>query len=537
MPHARILALAPVSLALLGALGCFTGKSNDDDAGDDLATETAETEDSDTTDDDTTTESDTNTDEPETTTDDSTDDATTGPCTQEGCECDASEGSCDPSLVCIDNVCVSPVCGNGTPEGTEQCDDGNDVDGDGCDADCSFTEILYVDPSYQNTCVLIEGGRVRCWGANYVGQLGYGHTDDIGDNETPADVGDVMLPEPGVELTMGDSHTCVLLADSAVRCWGQGSCGKLGYGNVNNIGDDEFPVSIIDVPIGGAALEVDAGGSQTCARLNDGKMRCWGCGSGGQLGYANANNIGDDEPPANAGDVPVGGAVIAQSTGIGHTCAILANGAIRCWGQGFDGRLGYGNTNSIGDNETPAAAGNVPAIPLGLPPTTKATALALGLNMSCALFDTGDVLCWGSNFGGQLGQGNTTTIGDDEFPATLAPIDLGAPAVSISAGDTHVCALLETDEVICWGSNTSGQLGRGNTLPIGDDETPASLGPIDLGAPVKQIDAGGNHTCAVLMNNQVRCWGINGDGELGLGNTNNVGDDELPTAVEPVQIF
>lgn len=530
MSTARSLTFTIPASLLLGLLGCFN-PSGDPVADDDVDTESEST--------DTTTE-DTSEDTTETTTETETEttetETDTGPCTELGCECDGSEGSCDPALICLDGACAEPVCGNGQQEGLEQCDDGNAAAGDGCDPDCTYTEVLYIDSAYQNVCVLIEGGRVRCWGKNNLGELGYGHTDDIGDDETPAQVGDVMLPEPGIELTMGDAHACVLLADDAVRCWGQGSCGKLGYGNTNNIGDDEFPVSIIDVPIGGAALEVDAGGSQTCARLNDGKLRCWGCGSGGQLGYGNSIDVGDNEPPANAGDVPVGGAVIAQATGIGHTCAILANGAIRCWGGGFSGQLGYGNTASIGDNETPASAGNVPAIPMGLPPTTKATALALGF-MSCALYDSGEVLCWGGNSSGELGQGNTNPIGDNEAPATLPAIDLGGPALAISAGDNFVCALLESQEAICWGSNSSGQLGYGNTNNIGDDETPASVGPIDLGGPVKQIDAGGTQACAILENNDVYCWGSNFDGQLGYGNTINIGDDEAPTAAGPVQIF
>ncbi|MFO7566921.1 MAG: hypothetical protein R6X02_30030 [Enhygromyxa sp.] len=458
-------------------------------------------------------------------------------CTGEGCPC-VDHDACDEDLYCsASGECTQAVCGDANVEPGEQCDDGNDIDGDGCDVDCTFTEVLYVDASYQNTCVLIEGGRVRCWGKNNLGQLGYGHTDDIGDDETPASVGDVMLPEPGVELTMGDSHSCILMADMAVRCWGYGLNGRLGYGNTENIGDDEFPVSIVDVPIGGAALEVDAGGAHTCARLNDGKLRCWGAAFSGQLGYGNTETIGDNEFPLSAGDVPVGAAVVHVATGISHTCAITANGMIRCWGSGSGGALGYGNTNNIGDDEPANSAGNVPAIPMGLPPTTKATKLALGF-MSCALYETGDVLCWGPNYSGELGQGHTNNIGDDEAPGSAPPIDLGGAAVAITAGDAHVCALLDTKEVVCWGANHYGQLGYGHTDNIGDDETPASAGAVQVGGPVKQVDAGGNHTCAILEEtNEVVCWGINFDGELGRGHTDHIGDDELPVDAGPIELF
>jgi alpha-tubulin suppressor-like RCC1 family protein len=80
----------------------------------------------------------------------------------------------------------------------------------------------------------------------------------------------------------------------------------------------------------------------------------------GQLGYGNTNTIGDDETPASAGDVDVGETVTQISAGAAHTCALLASGNIRCWGQGSDGRLGYGNQSDIGDDETPVSAGNVP---------------------------------------------------------------------------------------------------------------------------------------------------------------------------------
>src|SRR5690606_20566831 len=252
--------------------------------------------------------------------------------------------------------------------------------------------------------------------------------------------------------------------------WGDGNGGRLGYGNTENIGDDEFTVSITDVMVGGAVLEVVAGGSHTCARLDNGKVRCWGNGGVGQLGYGNTSNIGDDEAPQSAGDVPVGAAVTSLAAGYQHTCAITASGTARCWGRGTGGRLGYGSFLGIGDDEPASAAGDVSAIPMGLPPTTKVTAIALSISTTCALYETGDVLCWGS---GSLGQGmGDLTIGDDELPSTLPPISLPAPAVAITAGDTHACALLDNAEAVCWGFNGAGQLGYGDTEPVGDDETP-----------------------------------------------------------------
>ena len=101
-----------------------------------------------------------------------------------------------------------------------------------------------------------------------------------------------------------------------------------------------------------------AGFIHICALLDTGAVRCWGFGADGQLGYGNTNNIGDDEVPASAGDVDLGGTVVQIASGGFHTCALLDTGTARCWGRGADGQLGYGNIVWIGDDEVPASAGD-----------------------------------------------------------------------------------------------------------------------------------------------------------------------------------
>jgi alpha-tubulin suppressor-like RCC1 family protein len=147
-----------------------------------------------------------------------------------------------------------------------------------------------------------------------------------------------------------------------VRCWGRGDNGRLGYGNEANIGDNENPSSAGDVAIGSTVGEIIAAQDHTCAKTDSGSIYCWGEGTYGKLGYGNVNSIGDDETPASAGSVVIGGVVSQLSAGdMGvHTCALLETNAIRCWGNGGHGRLGYGNTNNIGDDETPMSAGDVP---------------------------------------------------------------------------------------------------------------------------------------------------------------------------------
>jgi alpha-tubulin suppressor-like RCC1 family protein len=192
--------------------------------------------------------------------------------------------------------------------------------------------------------------------------LGYGNKNTIGDDETPATAGDVNLGGTAVQVAAGAAHTCALLDTGEVRCWGVGNSGALGYGNQNDIGDDEVPASAGAVAVGGRVIELSSGGTaNTCALLEGGRVRCWGSGAFGQNGYGNTQNIGDDETPASAGDVDVGGPVVQLDSAIFKTCALLDSGRVRCWGNGGFGALGYGNGETIiGDDETPASAGDVP---------------------------------------------------------------------------------------------------------------------------------------------------------------------------------
>src|SRR5262249_13656248 len=159
-----------------------------------------------------------------------------------------------------------------------------------------------------------------------------------------------------------------------------------------------------DVDVGGKVTQVVEGDNHTCALLTTGAVRCWGDASFGQLGYANTNLIGDDETPASAGDVPVlsatelsaGEQVTQLSTGGNHACARLSTGAVRCWGQTDSGELGYGNTVQIGDDETPASAGDVPVLSATeLSAGERVTQIAGGGNTACARLSTGAVRCWG----------------------------------------------------------------------------------------------------------------------------------------------
>ena len=403
-------------------------------------------------------------------------------------------------------------------------------------------DVTQITAGTDHTCALLDTGVVRCWGWGGLGQLGYGNISSIGDNETPADAGDVDVGGAVVQIDAGHAHTCAVLDTGAVRCWGSGGFSNLGYGNTSNIGDNETPATAGDVDVGGTVAQIASGTFHTCALLDTGAVRCWGAGGAGRLGYNNAITIGDNETPAtayaslpNGGDVGVGGTVAQIAVSKHHTCALLDTGAVRCWGLGTNGRLGYATTTNIGDDETPADAGDVDV-------GGTVAQIVAGEEHTCALLDTGAVRCWGVGGSGRLGYGNDNNIGDDETPASAGDVAVGGTVVQIDAGGFHTCALLDTGTVRCWGAGGAGRLGYGNTLNIGGNATPASAyasmpngGNVDIGGIAVQI-ATGSHTCPLLDTGAVRCWGSSGSGKLGYSNSHSIGDNETPASAGDVDI-
>ena len=155
--------------------------------------------------------------------------------------------------------------------------------------------------------------------------------------------------------------------------------------------------------------------------------------------------------------------------------------------------------------------------------------LSLGANgyHTCAVTDSGAVKCWGLNEHGQLGDGSTT--------GSLVPVDvvgLGAGIRSVAAGYEHTCAVTTAGAVKCWGANESGELGDGSTTD--------RLAPVDvqgLAADVVSVTAGGDYsggqTCALMATGSIVCWGNNGSGQLGDGTTTNRSTPTTVTARGP----
>ncbi|WP_037583321.1 RCC1 domain-containing protein [Stigmatella aurantiaca] len=390
----------------------------------------------------------------------------------------------------------------------------------------SGLNIIAAGDSY--TCVMLNGGTMRCWGNNTYGQLGYGNTGTVGDSEKPYTAGDIPLAGigGGIKVAVGGNHACALLESGLVRCWGNNTYGQLGYNTVEHVGDGEAISHYGYVNVGGFVVKIAAGSWHTCALLDTGKVRCWGLNNYGQLGYGNTQNIGDNEHPWTAGDVQVGGIVKDIAAGFDHTCALLEGGKVRCWGFNNYGQLGYGNTQLIGDNEHPSVAGDVNVggsvqqlatgyyntcallttgyvrcwgyngsgqlgyghasnvnSPLSAGDVNtggKVFQVAMGQHHTCALLNSGSVKCWGNGGGGRLGYGNTV----DYVSPPSATVNLGgAIAFQIAAGYSHSCVQLSTGAARCWGTNNYGQLGYGHTQAIGDNEHPFTAGDIQFLEP------------------------------------------------------
>ena len=393
-----------------------------------------------------------------------------------------------------------------------------------------------------HTCALLDDATVKCWGKGEFGRLGYGNEQDRGDQAN--EMGDLLAPvdlgsgRTAVQISTGRFHTCALLDNARIKCWGGGAQGRLGYGDEQRRGDDPNEMGdslpFIDLGTGQTPVQISTGGYHTCALLDDSTIKCWGAGGRGQLGYGNdedrgdrANQMGDMLPAINLG---TGRTTVQIAAGDLHTCAVLDDGTAKCWGEGDNGRLGYGDTFDRGDRSSEMGNG-LPVVDLGTGRT--AAQISKGEAHTCALLDDGTVKCWGANDRGQLGYGDTLSRGNgpSEMGDNLPVVDLGTgrTALHVSTGAQHTCALLDDATVKCWGEAGGGRLGNGDGFRNRGndaDEMGDFLPIVDLGngRTAIQISTGDFHTCALLDDATVKCWGNAASGQLGYGNHQNRGD-------------
>jgi alpha-tubulin suppressor-like RCC1 family protein len=327
-------------------------------------------------------------------------------------------------------------------------------------------------------------------------------------------------------IAAGASHSCALRGDGTVSCWGSNSGGALG--------DGTFLASTTNASVVGLsnAVAVKAGFSFTCALKSDASVNCWGSNSSGQLGATSSAS-------ASASALAVSGLSDAVAIAVGqrHACAIRSNSTVACWGANGYGQLGDGSLNQ--SNVSIAVKGYG-----GTGTLSGVVALSLGEGHSCALMGNGTMACWGWNGKGQLGQGlrvdpNGVSVDDLLDSNVPKPVSNFSGVVALASGSPnaeHNCALKADSSVWCWGYNNAGQLGDGTLVRkstpvavLGLAGSAAAYAAGTVKTPrVYTVAIGAEHSCAIGDAGLVYCWGANAQGQLGdASNTNS----SLPTDV------
>ncbi len=360
-------------------------------------------------------------------------------------------------------------------------------------------------------CAITHTTGVQCWGLGTSGQLG---NNTILSSNTAVDVIDAatgQLLTGAASLSSGPSHTCVIMADATVKCWGLGTSGQLGNAASLTSGTAVTVVTAAGGPALTGVVEVSAGSAHTCARLDTGLAKCWGAGTNGRLGRAStaSSSVPVDvrTSATNAVALPYVRRIIASSA---HTCAIVdtaqAIGVVKCWGAGANGRLGRG---LLTDSTSPI---DVRTSATDTTPLSGVRDLSSLDSSTCVVTADRGVKCWGLNTSGQLGNVSPPHFATE----SSTPVDVAglSSARQVVSGTAFNCALLTDGVAECWGLNTSGQLASGSVAA-----TSRLPKPVSGLASITDLAVGTNHTCAVLPDRTVKCWGTNTAWQLGVGSS------------------
>lgn len=378
-----------------------------------------------------------------------------------------------------------------------------------------------------HACAIRAGGTVWCWGYAAYGNIGDGTLGDPDFLRTsPVKVRRGSTTLKGViQVAAGAGISCAVRGNGTVWCWGDASQGQLGNGES---GANAHRTRAVPVRRGTGNLtgvkRVAANGNHACALRTNGSVYCWGYGDQGQLGDG---TTGDPTTHLRTTAVRVRQGsgylidVVAITTGYDHSCALKRGGSVWCWGGGSSGQLGDGQSG-IGHHRTTAAR-----VRRGSGHLTKVTSIAAGGYHTCARRTDGTALCWGSGSSGQLGDGDSG-MGHLRTKATRVRRGSGdlKGVVAVGSGSYHTCARRSDGSAWCWGSADKGQLGDGTTgHPMTQLRTKAvrvrrSGGPF---TSVRALSGGVAFTCARRADRSLWCWGSNDSGEHGRGT-----DDDDP---------
>ena len=347
---------------------------------------------------------------------------------------------------------------------------------------------------YHHTCSILDNGTAICWGHDGYEQLGDGGNSDR--HVRPSEP--VSSSDGSTYRSIFSTHhrTCALTFSGSLFCWGQNDWGESGDGTSNTYSSPTVPVMI---PSNRSVVTVGMGEQHTCAILDDDSLMCWGRDQDGEIGNGIEEDVAQYTPISIV--IPTIRNAISVDGGHTNTCVLFDDGGIMCWGKDHVGQNGDGGSSST----THSPGSNV-----ALPEGRSAIDLSVGAYHSCAVLDDFSITCWGWNAYGQIGD-NTTT---DAISPVLVQLPAGAKATDVDAGDHHTCAVLENGSVNCWGWNKYKQVS-------GSDWTILTPQHVDGTNSFVHVVVAARHSCALAENGTISCWGENGNGQLGIGNTHD----------------
>ncbi len=384
--------------------------------------------------------------------------------------------------------------------------------------------IVSVAAGMEFSLALTDDGRVYAWGSNSCGQLGDGTTID---HPAPALV---FSLENVVAISAGGEFALALRADGTVWSWGKNDYGQLGDGSTDN---SPFPVQVRDSDgIGwlSGIVAISAGANHALALDSNGTLWAWGANWEGALGIGSADHSPHPLPVRVKDSTGTGflSGIVQIVAAASFSLALDSAGFVWAWGSNYTGQLG---NDTILPQYLPqrvldsSGTGYLMAIAL-VGATGVGTYYLSGHSLAVA--SDGSVWAWGRNLYGQLGDGSTT---QKELPVRVLGVDgygFLSGVAEIFGGMEHSVALLQSGQVLCWGNNSFGQLGDGTfTLKpypvrvLGVD----GVGFLDSAIAVS---TGHNHNLAILSSGTVVAWGNNNRGQLGDGTTT---DREYPVLV------
>lgn len=397
-----------------------------------------------------------------------------------GAPIDSGADACADGLMACSTGCIDPMSDR------RNCGDC----GNGCDWDCvdgSCETIDDVEVATLNTCVLMESHRVYCWGDNAAGELGDGSIVDLRAVPGPA----ASELGPLVDLSMQGVHACVETDSGEMYCWGMNGTGQLGRSSPSS---SSTPVLVSAVT---SPAQMAAGFAFTCV-LEASFTKCWGSNSQHELGDGTTDDSTTPVTvlaPGGSGSI----SLVDVSAGDHHACGTTFRpGQLYCWGNNTDGLLASGDAMETNDRVVVSGMDDIVQV-------------ETGNTHNCARRSSGEVLCWGNNEFGQIGDGTDSGTGVDRR-LSPTPVSGLTDAIDIAAGAGHSCAIRDGGQVVCWGKNDVGQLGNGTTDP---SNVPVDVPGLD---DAVQISIGlGEHSCALRSTGDLVCWGRADYGQLGNG--------------------